>query len=131
MRVTSTSSIESGQAHGMNLWKLTVGVVSRGASSGGCPDPIVANGLVRVEDGRHTLRYTGSLRGRWIRSHHVHTGVNIDILDCDRIVLDTIGLDESDIVVIDGEGEEGAAGNSKDAKPISLSFNDVYDGKGN
>lgn len=65
------------------------------------------------------------------RSAHLLTSINIDVLDGDGIMLNSISLDESDVVPINREGEEGAAGNGKDAQPVSLPLDDIDNSIGN
>jgi len=93
---------------------VEVGVVGRVATSGRSTDPVVVDGLVGVENSRNTLG-----------------GVNINVLDSDRVVFDTIGFHEGDVVVINGEGKEWTAGCGENAEPVALATLNVNDSEWN
>lgn len=45
---------------------------------------------------------------------------DIDILNDDRVVFDTIGLDEGDVVVVDGESKGRTASRSEDTELVTF-----------
>jgi hypothetical protein len=55
--------------------------------------------------------------------------IDVDILNFNRIVLDTVGFHESDIVIINREGEEWSARDGNDTESVALSALDVDDGE--
>ena len=57
-----------------------------------CTDPVVANRLIGVKNSRNTL-----------------SSMDIDVLHHDGVVLNTVGLNEGEIVLVDRECEEWMA----------------------
>ena len=68
---------------------LTIWIVSRGAASWGCSDPVIVYWLIGMEDRRDPL-----------------SSINIYILNFDWIMFNAIGLHESNVMVINREGKE-------------------------
>jgi hypothetical protein len=91
---------------------LTIRVVSRAATSGRSSNPVVTDRLVSIEDNGYTL-----------------SSINIDILDLDGIVLDTVGFHERDVVIINRESEKWSARDGNDTESVALSFLDIDDGE--
>lgn len=59
------------------------------------------------------------------------SSIDINVLNSDRVVLDTVSLDEGQVVIINGEGKEGTAGGGKDAEPVALATLDIDHSEGN
>jgi hypothetical protein len=68
--------------------------------------------LSGIEDNRNTL-------GR----------IDVNVLDIDRIMLDTISFHEGQVVIINRECEEWPARDSNDTEPVALALLDIDDRK--
>lgn len=54
------------------------------------------------------------------------TSVDIDVLDFNGVMFNAIRFHKGNVVIVDGESEERAAGNCENAQPVPLSLLDIY-----
>lgn len=95
-------------------YQPTVWIISRATTGGRSADPVVIDRLIGIQDGRDTL---GS--------------VDVDVLNLDGIVFDTVSLYEGNVVAVDRESEERTTRESENAQAVPLALLYVDHGEWN